>query len=99
MLSSALGRFRVISAIEGLSFLVLVFIAMPIKYIGGDPSLVKIVGMTHGVLFIIFMISLFEAKLKEEWENRFMIELLILSLIPFGALVIERKVKKPLNIS
>ena len=98
MLSTALGRFRVISAIEGLSFLVLVFIAMPIKYIGGDPIPVKIVGMTHGILFIIFMISLFEAKIKQEWDTGFVFQLFVLSLIPFGALLIERKVK-PLQIN
>ncbi|AXH12717.1 DUF3817 domain-containing protein [Halarcobacter bivalviorum] len=98
MLSNALGRFRVISAIEGLSFLILVFIAMPIKYIGGEPSLVKIVGMAHGVLFIIFMISLLEAKIKEEWENGFILQLFVLSLIPFGAFIIERRVK-PLKIN
>ncbi len=93
MLNSALGRFRVISAIEGLSFLALVLIAMPIKYIGGDPQPVKIIGMTHGVLFIIFMLSLFEAKIRHEWQNGLTLQLFILSLIPFGALLIEKKVK------
>ena len=93
MLNSALGRFRLISAIEGLSFLVLVLIAMPMKYIGGDPYPVKIIGMTHGILFIIFMISLFEAKIRHEWQNGLTLQLFILSLIPFGAIFIEKKVK------
>ncbi|RXK13922.1 hypothetical protein CP965_00300 [Halarcobacter mediterraneus] len=99
MLNSALGRFRVISAIEGLSFLVLVLIAMPIKYIGGDPQPVKIIGMAHGVLFIIFMLSLFEAKIRHEWENSLTLQLFILSLIPFGAIFIEKKVKPIRNIN
>ncbi|RXJ88883.1 hypothetical protein CRV01_09690 [Arcobacter sp. CECT 8983] len=98
MLNSALGRFRVISAIEGISYLILIFIAMPIKYIGGDPIPVKIVGMTHGVLFIIFMISLFEAKIKQEWDTGFVFQLFVLSLIPFGAILIEKRVK-PLEIN
>ncbi len=93
MFSSALGRFRIISAIEGLSYLLLVFIAMPIKYIGENPYPVKILGMIHGVLFIIFMISLFEVKIKEKWNTGLMFQLFVLSLIPFGALLIERKVK------
>lgn len=93
MFSSALGRFRIISAIEGLSYLLLVFIAMPIKYIGENPYPVKILGMIHGVLFIIFMISLFEAKIKEKWNTGLMFQLFVLSLIPFGALLIERKIK------
>ena len=93
MLSTALGRFRSISAIEGLSYLLLVFIAMPIKYIGGEPYPVKIFGMMHGVLFIIFMLSLFEVKRKESWDVGFIFQLFVLSLIPFGAFLIEKRVK------
>ena len=93
MLNSALQRFRIISAIEGLSYLILVFIAMPIKYMGDNPYYVKIFGMAHGVLFILFMISLFETKRKESWDTGFMFQLFVLSLIPFGAFVIENRVK------
>lgn len=93
MLKTALGRFRVISAIEGLSYLLLVFIAMPIKYLGDNPLYVKIFGMAHGVLFIIFMISLFEVKTRDKWDTGFMFQIFVLSLIPFGAFIIENRVK------
>lgn len=93
MFSSALKRFRIISAIEGLSYLILVFIAMPIKYMGDNPYYVKIFGMAHGVLFVLFMISLFETKRKESWNTGFMFQLFVLSLIPFGAFLIENRVK------
>jgi len=93
MLNNALGRFRIISAIEGLSYLILVFIAMPIKYLGDNPIYVKFFGMAHGILFILFMISLFETKRKESWDTGFMFQLFVLSLIPFGAFVIENRVK------
>lgn len=93
MLKTALGRFRVISALEGFSYLLLVFIAMPIKYIGENPYPVKILGMAHGVLFIIFMISLFETKIKKSWDTGMMFQLFVLSLVPFGAFFIEKKVK------
>ncbi len=93
MFSSALKRFRIISAIEGLSYFILVFIAMPIKYMEDNPYYVKIFGMAHGVLFILFMISLFETKIKEKWDKGFMFQLFVLSLIPFGAFIIEKIVK------
>lgn len=93
MIRDVLTRFRAISAIEGLSFLLLVFIAMPIKYIGENPYPVKILGMMHGVLFIIFMISLFETKIRKSWDTGMVFQLFVLSLIPFGAFFIERKVK------
>lgn len=99
MLKDALGRFRFISAIEGLSYLLLVFIAMPIKYIGENPYPVKIFGMLHGVLFIIFMISLFEAKIRKSWDVGFVFQLFVLSLIPFGAFFIEKKVKPKESIA
>ena len=50
---------RVVGFLEGLSFLALLFIAMPLKYIWGNPILVKYVGMGHGVLFIAFLVVLF----------------------------------------
>lgn len=94
-MSSVLNRFRLISAIEGLSYLLLVFIAMPIKYLGDNPIYVKFFGMAHGVLFILFMLSLFEAKKKLNWDTGFMFQLFVLSLIPFGAFIIEKRVHTP----
>jgi integral membrane protein len=93
MLKDALNRFRLISYIEGLSYLILVFIAMPIKYMGENPYYVKVFGMAHGVLFILFMLVLFDAMRKEAWNKTFSSTLFIYSLIPFGSFVIERKVK------
>lgn len=94
MIKDALSRFRVISAIEGLSYLLLVFIAMPVKYIGENPYPVKVFGMIHGVLFIIFMVSLFETKLRKSWDVGFVFQLFVLSLIPFGAFFIEKRLNQ-----
>ncbi len=99
MIKDALSRFRVISAIEGLSYLLLVFIAMPVKYIGENPYPVKVFGMIHGVLFIMFMVSLFETKLRKSWDVGFIFQLFVLSLIPFGAFFIEKKVKPKESIA
>ncbi len=93
MFDSVINRFRLISAIEGLSYLILVFIAMPIKYLGDNPLYVKFFGMAHGVLFIIFMLSIFEAKIKKNWDTGFTFQLFVFSLIPFGAFAIESRVK------
>lgn len=93
MFKDTLKRFRVVSYIEGLSYLILLFIAMPIKYIGENPYPVKVIGMTHGVLFILFVLFLFDTMRKYEWNKKFGSALFIYSLIPFGSFIIEKKVK------
>lgn len=94
MFKDAFSRFRTISILEGLSYLILVFIAMPIKYIGENPYPVKIVGMGHGVLFILFCIFLFEALRKCNWDKGVSFQYFALSLIPFGFILIEKDLKK-----
>ncbi len=94
MLKLAINRFRLISYIEGISYLILLFIAMPIKYILDNPYFVKIVGMSHGVLFIIFVIFLLETMRKHSWSLKFSSTIFILSLIPFGSFLIEKKIKE-----
>jgi len=93
MFKNAYSRFRLISILEGLSYLILVFIAMPIKYIGENPYPVKIAGMGHGVLFILFCIFLFEALKKCNWDKGVSFQYFVYSLIPFGFLLIEKSVK------
>ncbi|MFP4332719.1 MAG: DUF3817 domain-containing protein [Campylobacterales bacterium] len=90
-----INRLRVVAILEGISYLVLLFIAMPIKYIGGEPIVVKYVGMAHGVLFILFMLALYDASRSTSWTYSFRTLAFISSLIPFGAFWLEVKLKKP----
>lgn len=93
MFKDTLKRFRLVSYIEGLSYLILLFIAMPIKYIGENPYPVKVIGMTHGILFILFVLFLYDTMRKYQWNKSFSSKLFVYSLIPFGSFIIERKVK------
>ena len=93
MKNDTFSRFRIISIIEGLSYLLLVFIAMPLKYMFDYPLAVKIVGMSHGVLFILFFVALVLAMNKYKWK--FLgFQLFVYSLIPFGFILIERIIMK-----
>ena len=69
-LSTALGRLRLMALLEGLSLLVLLFIAMPIKYIGDNPVPVRVVGMIHGALFILFVIMTLKVAMEQSWKWR-----------------------------
>ena len=85
---------RVVGFLEGISFLLLLFVAMPIKYIFDNPILVKYVGMGHGVLFILFLIVLFVVCEKQKWSLKMFILGLIASILPFGPFVFDTKIKK-----
>ena len=84
---------RVVGLLEVLSFLLLLFIAMPMKYMFDNPILVKYVGMGHGVLFILFLIVLFIVCEKQKWSIQMFILGLIASILPFGTFVFDRKLK------
>lgn len=85
---------RAVGFLEGLSFLLLLFIAMPMKYMWGNPILVKYVGMGHGVLFILFLIVLFAVCEKQKWSITIFLMGLAASILPFGPFVFDRKLKR-----
>ncbi len=90
---SSLNKFRRINTIEGYSFLILVFIAMPLKYAFGFPIATKIVGMIHGGLFIWFVIQLIESSKEVPFSLKDSLKFFILSLIPFGSFYTEKLCK------
>ncbi|MBL3519009.1 MULTISPECIES: DUF3817 domain-containing protein [Arcobacteraceae] len=94
MLRTKFSQFRTISIIEGISYLVLVFIAMPLKYFFAEPLAVKIFGMMHGIFFILFCIALYNAMRQYKWEFLFSLKLFIYSLIPFFFILIEKEIVK-----
>jgi len=86
-------KFGQINTIEGYSYLVLVFIAMPLKYLFAIPLAVKVVGMIHGVLFIMFCYYLVKAWQESKWSFKENIIFFIASLIPFGTFFTKTKIK------
>lgn len=93
LLSTAVGRLRVVSAVEGLSYALLVFVAMPLKYGLGRPEMVKAMGMAHGVLFVAFSAALVLAWLDRGWRVDRPAGLMAMSLVPLGAIWIERQLQ------
>jgi integral membrane protein len=85
---------RLVGFLEGVSFLLLLFIAMPLKYIWDNPIYVKYVGMGHGLLFIAFLAILFIVCQKQKWSLKMFILGLIASILPFGPCVFDHKLKQ-----
>jgi integral membrane protein len=94
MLSHPIGLLRFAGLLEGSSFLILVFIAMPLKHLAGQPLAVRIVGMAHGVLFIGFIIALIRAHLHAGWNWKRTAGLLVAALLPFGPFVVDGGLKR-----
>jgi integral membrane protein len=86
-------RFGIINSVEGYSYLVLLFIAMPLKYLLGFFIAVKIAGMVHGILFIIFLTLGVKAWIEAKWSFMQTIIFFIASLIPFGTFFTKTKIK------
>jgi integral membrane protein len=79
---------------EGISFLVLLCIAMPLKYMMHMPTPVRIVGMLHGALFIAFVWMLLKAKAEYKWPLSVVFIGLLLSVLPFGTFFLHRILEK-----
>lgn len=93
MLDSNLKKFRLVALLEGISFILLLFIAMPIKYVLGEPIVVKFIGMAHGGLFLLFLYLLFVTAKEYGWKLPFISMAFIASLLPFGTFYLEKKLK------
>ncbi|MCU0424508.1 MAG: DUF3817 domain-containing protein [Candidatus Kapabacteria bacterium] len=91
-LKTQLGRLRIIGYAEGVSFLVLLFIAMPIKYIGGNPQPVRVTGMIHGLLFVLYVLQVIQAKIEYEWSIKTLMLGLLASVLPFGPFIADAKI-------
>jgi integral membrane protein len=89
--------FKHVAFAEGISFIVLLFIAMPLKYWGNMPMAVRYVGSVHGGLFVLFCILLFMVWKQYNWSLKEVGIAFALSLIPFGTFFLDKKLKAQIN--
>ena len=93
-IKSTMGQLRIIAFLEGISFLVLLGIAMPLKYMAGMPKAVSIVGMAHGVLFVAYLLWLVLAKNQYKMSLAEMFWSFLAAILPFGTFVADEKIFK-----
>jgi integral membrane protein len=91
---TALRQLRLIAFLEGSSFLALLFIAMPLKYLAGLPLAVRIVGSVHGLLFLMFMAALYRARRERHWPLRRSLLAFVSSIVPFGTFIFDRSLRR-----
>ncbi|WZY00076.1 DUF3817 domain-containing protein [Bacillus sp. FSL W7-1360] len=83
--------FKWVSYIEGISFLLLLFIAMPLKYFADMPNMVTIVGMAHGILFVSYMLFVATFFFNKTWTFKTALLATIASILPFGPFILDKK--------
>ena len=86
-----IGMFRLLGWLEGVSLLLLFFVAMPLKYIWDMPYWVTWIGTAHGLLFILYIIGAVVVGDRLKWKLSILFSAFILSSVPFGTFVFERR--------
>jgi integral membrane protein len=94
--SNLISFLRWSALLEGISLLVLLFVAMPVKYALDKPLMVQVVGMAHGVLFILYSVLLAAVALKMNWLGRKAIISFFASFVPFGTFYVDKHYFKAL---
>lgn len=94
---NALKRLRIVGGLEGISYLVLLGIAMPLKYLAGLPEAVRVTGWIHGLLFVLFIGALANTALARRWPLTRIAGALAASLVPFGTFVLDTYLRKELR--
>lgn len=92
---SLLTIFRIIALLEGVSYILLLFVATPIKYFADNPTYVRLLGMPHGLLFIAYIAIAVLLKPEQQWNKRTFLVILAASLIPFGTFYVDKKFLAP----
>jgi integral membrane protein len=89
-----LRQLRLVALAEGVSFLVLLFVAMPLKYLAGLPLAVRIAGSIHGVLFVAFVLVLIWASVARSWPLHRSLVAFVSSIVPFGTFAFDLSLRR-----
>jgi integral membrane protein len=91
-MKGALGRYRVMAYVVGVGLLLLVLVAMPLKYFAGQPVYVQVIGPVHGFLYAVYLVLAVDLALKARWSIKYTLLVLVAGTIPFLSFVAERNV-------
>lgn len=92
-MQKTINQLRVVGFFEGVSFLVLLLVAMPLKYLAGMPLPVRITGAVHGFLFVLYIIAVARAARANQWSTWRVVDAVVASLYPLGTFVLDRKLR------
>jgi len=98
LMQTKIGRLRIIALLEGISLLILVFVAMPLKYIFLYPFVTKYMGLVHGSLFLLFIFNTLSVGIEQRWDfKKTTWKVLLACVIPFGVFYIDKKILRKVS--
>ncbi len=83
--------FKITSFLEGVSYILLLFVGVPLKYFGDNPAVVKALGMPHGMLFLAYIVMALVIRSEMKWDIKTTLGVLAASLVPFGTFYVNKK--------
>jgi len=93
LLKTKIGRLRILGFLEGVSLLLLVFVAVPLKYGSHDATLTKTLGPVHGALFLLFILNTLSVGVEQKWTfGKTTWKVILACFVPFGTFYIDRKI-------
>lgn len=95
-----IGRLRILGLLEGISLLILIFIAVPLKYAFDQPEGTKMMGPIHGALFLLFIFNTLSVGVEQNWSFKNTTwKVLLACIIPFGTFYIDHKILSKIEIT
>jgi integral membrane protein len=91
---TVLRQLRVVALLEGASYILLLMVAMPLKYLADLPVAVRIAGSVHGALFLAFLVALYRAAEVRDWPIRRSFLAFVSSIVPFGTFAFDRSLRR-----
>ena len=92
LLKTKIGRLRILGFLEGVSLLLLIFVAVPLKYGSHDATLTNTLGPIHGALFLLFILNTLSVGVEQKWERTTTWKVIVACFIPFGTFYIDKKI-------
>ena len=89
---AALTRFRVLAYVVGVGLLLLVLVAMPLKYLADRPTLVEVIGPLHGFLYMVYLVTAVDLAFRARWSPVRTVLVMLAGTVPFVSFVAERRV-------
>lgn len=95
LFKTEIGRLRIMAFFEGVSLLLIIFVTMPLKYLADMPEPNMYIGMSHGILFLLYILAVIRVKIEYDWSFKTMLWAFLASVVPFGTFIADKRIFVP----